>query len=277
MTQSLHSCLYRGIVRHARHLPHEHRFQYQLFLVYLDLDELDQVFAGRWAWSTKYPTFAWFRRQDHLGDPHKPLADSVRELVHERTGLSVEGPIRLLTNLRYFGYVMNPVSYYYCFDRDGKNLLAVVAEINNTPWGERHCYVIPKGTAEGQEAIQDIEYQHDKEFHVSPFMPMEMKYHWRFTTPGDELAVTIGLDKEGLHQFDASLKLQRVPMTGWNLTKTLIRFPCMSVNVVAAIYWQALRLWWKKTPFYAHPRSLPGSNSLHPAHDPLVPSDHSHA
>jgi uncharacterized protein len=276
MTQKLQSCLYRGSVQHARHLPHEHRFQYQLFLVYLDLDELDQVFAGRWAWSTKYPTIAWFWRKDHLGDPHVPLAESVRELVHQRTGLIADGPIRLLTNLRYFGYVMNPVSYYYCFDRDGKNLLAVVAEINNTPWGERHCYVLPQGDKNHLGDTGALEFQHDKDFHVSPFMPMGMKYHWRFTTPGDELAVSIGLDKEGLHQFDATLGLRRVPITGWNLTKTLIRFPCMTVNVVAAIYWQALRLWWKKTPFYPHPKTTSKSNTLNRSHNPFVSSDHSH-
>lgn len=277
MPQKLQSCLYRGSVRHVRHLPHEHRFQYQLFLVYLDLDELDQVFAGRWIWSTKCPAVAWFRRNDHLGDPKRILADCVRELVYDRAGLVIDGPIRLLTNLRYFGFVMNPVSYYYCFDRDGKNLQAVVAEINNTPWGERHCYVIPRGTVEGQGADEAIDFQHDKNFHVSPFMPMELKYHWRFTAPGNELGVSIGLDKEGLHQFDATLTLQRVPISGRNLTKTLIRFPCMTVSVIAAIYWQALRLWWKKTPYYAHPKTLSTPNIIHPVHDPLVSSDHTHA
>lgn len=262
MGQRQHSCLYRGIVQHARHLPHQHRFQYQLFLVYLDLDELDQVFAGRWAWSTRYPTLAWFRRGDHLGNPKQSLADSVRELIHERTGMTVNGPIRLLTNLRYFGFVMNPVSYYYCFESDGKKLQAVVAEINNTPWGERHCYVISRGIDEDQKAGKDIEFQHDKDFHVSPFMPMELQYHWQFSTPGDALAVTIGLEKDNVHQFDASLTLHRVPITSWNLTKTLLRFPCMTMNVIAGIYWQALRLWWKKTPYFAHPKSMPATNIL---------------
>ncbi|MFT3881839.1 MAG: DUF1365 domain-containing protein [Gemmatales bacterium] len=187
----------------------------------------------------------------------------------------VDGPIRLLTNLRYFGYVMNPVSYYYCFDRDGKNLMAVVAEINNTPWGERHCYVIPRGKT--QDEGGQLEFQHDKDFHVSPFMPMELKYHWRFTTPSDELVVAIGLDQEGQHQFDAHLALQRVPITGWNLTRTLIRFPCMTLSIITAIYWQAIRLWWKKTPFYAHPKTLSSPNTHHQAQDPLASGDHSHA
>lgn len=277
MAEKLKSCLYRGVVQHARHLPHEHRFQYQLFLAYLDLDELDKVFAGRWAWSTRYPTLAWFRRRDHLGDPQQTLAHSVRELVREKTGLVLKGPIRLLTNLRYFGYVMNPVSYFYCFDNDGNNLQAVVAEINNTPWGERHCYVIPREAEVDREGIEELEFQHNKNFHVSPFMPMEMKYHWRFTTPGNQLGVTIGLEKGGLHQFDASLKLERVPISGWNLARTLLRFPCMTATVLAAIYWQALKLWWKKTPYYAHPKTNLSPNTLQPESDPLVSSDHSHA
>lgn len=277
MIQPLHSCLYRGVVKHARYLPHSHQFRYQLFLVYLDLDELDHIFATNWLWSTKYPSLAWFRRRDHYGDPHRPLTDSIRELVQERSGLVVDGPIRLLTNLRYFGYVMNPVSYYYCYTRDGNSLKAVVAEINNTPWGERHCYVIPRQAMEGKEQDLAIECQHDKDFHVSPFMPMDLKYHWKITLPDDELTVAIGLDKEGIRQFDAQLELRRVPISCWNLTKTLLRFPCMTVNVIAAIYWQALRLWWKNTPYYVHPKAQSTANSIQTVREPIVSGDHKHA
>lgn len=248
------SCIYRGIVEHTRLQPHLHQFQYQVFMMYLDLAELDQVFAGRWLWSARYPAVAWFRRRDHLGNPRQLLSESVRDLVEQQVGFRPDGPIRLLTNLRYFGYVMNPVSYYYCFNVTGDRLQAVVAEIHNTPWGERHCYVISP-PADNEAPNQLLRYEHAKEFHVSPFMPMDLRYHWQFSQPGDELEVKISLSKNCEHVFHASLAMKRLPMTGANLATTLLRFPCMTAKVVAAIYWQALKLWLKKTPYYVHPKA----------------------
>lgn len=253
--KSLNSCIYRGVVQHARYQPHVHRFQYQLFMMYLDLDELDVVFRNQWAWSTRWPSLAWFRRRDHLGDPTRPLADCVRELVQTQTGMNVRGPIRLLTQLRYFGYVMNPVSYYYCFDETGLQLQAVVAEIHNTPWGERHCYVIPQQAGNRSGETARISYEHAKDFHVSPFMPMELNYRWNFSTPGRELSVDVALLREREKVFDARLLLQKKPITSTHLMQTLLRFPCMTASVITAIYWQAFKLWLKKTPYYPHPKS----------------------
>ena len=138
----MQSCLYKGRVGHRRYTPVRHEFKYRIFLVYLDLSELDEVFRGRWLWSTRRPTIAWFRRADHFGDPSQSLDESVRSLVQQRTGVWPTGPVRLLTHLRYFGYVMNPVSFFYCFKADGTELQNVVAEVHNTPWNERHCYVL---------------------------------------------------------------------------------------------------------------------------------------
>jgi len=250
--QSMQSCIYRGLVHHARHQPHEHRFTYQLFMMYLDLAELDQVFSERWLWSTGWPTAAWFRRGDHLGDPRLSLDLCVRELVLERTEVQVQGPIRLLTNLRYLGFMMNPVSYYYCFDCDGQQLQAVVVEIHNTPWGERHCYVITP--SHGYEGKNGFPAEHPKDFHVSPFMPMDLMYHWHFMAPAETLNVQIALSRSDECVFEASLALKRQPITGTNLIRTLVRFPCMTVRVFSAIYWQAFRLWMKKTPYFAHPK-----------------------
>ena len=246
----LHSCIYRGIVNHTRLYPHRHQFRYSLFMMYLDLAELDRVFAGTWIWSTRWPSVAWFRRRDHLGDPNQTLEEAVRSLVERETGSRPAGPIRLLTHLRYFGYVMNPVSYYYCFDEDD-HLQAVVAEIHNTPWGERHCYVIPRQ----REQRQTIRHEHPKAFHVSPFMPMDMSYHWQFNVPGEGLEVKISLSREQQHLFHAELAMSRLPINRWNLFRTLVRFPWMTARVIAAIYWQAFRLRLKKTPFYAHPKA----------------------
>lgn len=256
-SETLQSCLYRGTVHHARYQPLEHQFHYSLFMVYLDLAELDRVFQGRWLWSaTNRPALAWFRRRDHLGDPRRPLDYCIRDLVQQKTGLRPRGAIRLLTQLRYFGYVMNPVSYYYCFDEQ-EHLEAVVAEINNTPWGERHCYVIPND----RKSTSGIEAGHEKTFHVSPFMPMEMQYHWKFAVPGKDLTVTVGLEREGARVFDAGLEMERQPINVANLRRSLARFPCMTATIISAIYWQALKLWWKKIPYFPHPNSLPATNT----------------
>lgn len=255
----LKSCLYRGVVHHARYQSVEHHFTYSLFMVYLDLSELKQVFAGRWLWSaTNRPAIAWFRRRDHLGNPRKPLDQCVREMVQAESGLSPAGPIRLLTQLRYFGYINNPVSYYYCFDKQ-ERLQAVVAEINNTPWGERHCYVIPNRQ---MNSSAGIEAQHEKQFHVSPFMPMDLQYQWRFTVPAETLLVDIALQQQKNRVFDAQLILERQPMNTGNMLGALARFPCMTASIVGGIYWQALKLWCKKTPYYPHPKEHSSSNRV---------------
>lgn len=248
----LQSCLYVGTVRHRRIHPVEHCFQYRLCLVYLDLDELETVFRGRWLWSTGRPAWAWFRRHDHLGDPRRPLVECVRELAVQRLGRPLNGPVRLLTGLRYLGVLMNPVSFYYCFDETGTEIEAVVAEVNNTPWGERHCYVLDwHGSSTGQV----LRTSHEKEFHVSPFLPMRMHYRWRLMPPGSRLTVQIDDIHEGATILDAALVLTRRPINGRTLAAALMQFPLMSGKVLAGIYWQALKLWWKRVPYFPHPRT----------------------
>lgn len=247
----MNSCLYVGRLRHRRFAPRDHTFDYSLFQVYLDLAELDDVFRGRWLWSTRRPAVAWFRRADHLGDPEVDLDIAVRDLVAVATGRRPRGPIRLLTHLRYFGYCMNPVSFYYCFDQDGARVETVVAEIHNTPWGERHCYVLgdPEGSADAP--VQRFRFR--KAFHVSPFMPMAVDYDWRFTPPSESLAVHMENHDAGARTFDATLSLTRRPMTGLELGRVLAGYPLMTVKVIGAIYWQALKLWWKGCRFHPHP------------------------
>ena len=133
----MNSRLYTGRVFHQRMRPRPHGFCYRLFMVYLDLDELPKLFDRYWLWSATRPAPAWFRRADHLGDPAQPLKEAVASLVAREGGSRPEGPITLLTHLRYFGYSMNPVSFYFCFQPDGA-IHSIVAEINNTPWGEQH-------------------------------------------------------------------------------------------------------------------------------------------
>lgn len=250
--RSLSSALYVGDVVHRRHEPFFHAFQYRLFQLFLDLDELDEVFQGRWFWSTSRTALARFRRTDHLGDPSRPLKECVQDLVEQRLGRRPDGPVRLLTHLRYFGYVMNPVSFYYC-QAAGGALDAVVAEVHNTPWGERHCYVLDARNCE--DGV--LRAEHAKEFHVSPFQPMDVSYRWRLTPPSERLAITIENVRQSRTVFDATLSLRRRPISGMSLARCLALHPWMTGKITAAIYWQALRLWWLGARFHPHPGSKP--------------------
>jgi DUF1365 family protein len=251
--------------------------------MYLDLSELPELFDPYLLWSARRPAIAWFRREDHLGDPQTPLDVCVRDEVERQTGTRPAGPIRLLTNLRYFGYVMNPVSYFYCFDSASGRLQTVLAEVHNTPWGERHCYVLqtPIHRAGGASAV----LWNEKEFHVSPYMGMGMRYRWRLSEPAESLAVSIqchetsawtsnaelSTDINEAHvkadtlspkssttrrprPFDVTLSMRREEITASSLRRVLLKHPCMTASVTARIYWQALKLWWKQVPFVPHPR-----------------------
>jgi len=247
----MESCIYQGQVRHTRWTPLKHEFSYRLFLMYLDLDELPTLFRSRWFWSVSRPAIARFRRRDHLGASDQPLGDAVRDLVEKETGRRPDGPIRLLTNLSYFGYCFNPVSFYYCFAADSQSLEFIVTEVNNTPWGECDTYVMDCSANTGSDT--SWRFQPEKKMHVSPFMPMDIDYDWTLSAPADRLSVSMTNSRDGSPIFNAAMALGRRKITGRSLATVLLQFPFQTFKIIVAIYWEALRLWIKRCPLYAHP------------------------
>jgi DUF1365 family protein len=249
----MHSCIYEGTIRHRRYRPRPNMFQYRLFFMFLDLAELPTLFDKHPFWSYEGINVASFRRRDHFGDPMIPLAQAVADLVEDRLGSRPNGPIRLLTHLRYYGHCFNPASFYYCYNAADTGVETIVVEIHNTPWRERHCYVL--GAEQNEHPVKYWRrHQFAKEFHVSPFIDMDIRYDWRFREPQDSLQVHM-IDYQGEEKlFDASLALQRRVITRSSLNGVLLRYPVMTGKVMTMIYWQALRLILKKTPFFAHPQ-----------------------
>jgi DUF1365 family protein len=223
-------------------------------MAYLDLAELPELFDGTWLWSARRPAVAWFRRADYLGDPATSLAGAVRALVLERTGVQAAGPIRLLTHLRYFGWCFNPVSFYYCFDPPGENVSAVVADVTNTPWGERHPYVMSVSAAPDRGSTALMGARLAKRLHVSPLMGMDHVYDWRLTEPGERLSVHIESERaDGESMFDATLSLGRREITGGMLRRALVRYPFLTARITTRIYAQTLLLKVRGASYFPHP------------------------
>jgi DUF1365 family protein len=249
----VNSRIYEGVVQHDRRLPRRHRFRYRVCQLYLDLDELPDLFDRHWLWSARGPALARFDRRDHVGDPGLSLQDVIRSLLERETGVAPRGPIRLLTHPRYLGYGFNPVSFYYCFDEADRGVEAIVAEVNNTPWREQHCYVLDCRAGE-ESRPGSWTFEFDKQFHVSPFMAMDQRYRWRFWAPDEQLRVHMENRSDGQRLFSASMVLEERPLDSRGLARVLLRYPLMTGQVIAAIHWEALRLWLKGVPVHDHPK-----------------------
>ena len=247
---ALHSSIYTGWVRHRRAAP-KHAFRYPVFMAYLDLSELEEVFAKSPFWSLERLNFATFRRADYLGEG-PDLREDVRDKIREK-GIDVpNGAIRILTHLRYFGHCFNPVSFYFCFN-EAEELEVIVSEITNTPWDERFCYV--HDVRESKRKGKLLQFSFSKQFHVSPFLDMDYQYDWKFSCPDKNILIHMKNYKNSEVEFDATLSMQRRHMTSREMRTILFEYPVMTLKVVWGIYWQAFVLWMKKAKFFDHPET----------------------
>ncbi len=249
----MHSAIYKGILKHRRFIPKRHEFSYSSTLFYIDLDELPHLFDKVTGWSLEAMNFGSFRRSDYLGNPELPLVDEVRGKARELAGYCPDGAVRMLTNLRILGVCFNPVTFYYLFNRGQTHPELILAQVNNTPWNERHVYVVQCNSQTGKT---DCTFA--KTFHVSPFNPLAMEYRWVSTSPAENILVHMenhtanpGQGNDSLH-MDATLSLKRYEWSASALRKILWSQPWAAIKVPFAIYWQALKLLVKRAPVYDH-------------------------
>lgn len=256
----MRSAIYEGRVVHRRLEPVEHRFNFNLFYFYLDLNELDDLFESRLLFSSKRIAPIRFQYREHMAQANVSDRITLRAAVLDTLvehGVSAKiGSICIMTQLRYFGFAMNPVNFYFCYDESNIHVAAIILEVNNTPWNEQHLYVVSANCDNENKpsSKQSIEAKGiSKEFHVSPFMPLKMSYNFRFDFSNDKLGVFIQNIQDGNKPFEVAMQLKRKPITTSSLNLSLIKYPFLSWKIFAGIYWQATKLWWKKAPFFPHP------------------------
>jgi DUF1365 family protein len=242
------SALYEGWVVHRRVEPVSHSFRYRIFLPLFDLEELPEVLDPMPLWSARRPAPARFCRDDYLGGP-LPLAEAAREQAYDRVGRRPAGPVRLLANPRYLGVGFNPVSFYFLQDSGGE-LDSVIAEVTNTPWGERTTYVLD---GRRRDDRGNVHGGFDKAMHVSPFQPLDQRYEISATDPGDDLRITVRNLERGREVFSATMALERRELTRARMTGMLLRYPPMTIATLLRIYANAVRLKAKGAPYHPHP------------------------
>ena len=251
------SNFYEGDVFHCRLMPKKHSFTYRFFWTAIGLDEMNEVFSKHPLWSLEKWNVSSFRRKDHLGDSSKPLELCVKELIENKIGVKPMGSVQLITHMAYLGFRFNPVSFYV-LRSDTKKVEFIVAEINNTPWGEQFCYVIDARN----QSSDSINAEMKKQFHISPFFSMNIDYKWNFSFINNQLKIHMENWENGNKVFQVSMQAKEREINKKSMSIMLLKYPLMTIQVVWGIYWQALRLWLKKIPVYSHPKFTKGENHV---------------
>ncbi|KTD32933.1 hypothetical protein Lnau_2581 [Legionella nautarum] len=240
--------IFTGHVRHRRFFPKRHQFSYGLFMFCFDLAAINTTFRDIKHVSLEKFNWFSFRQKNYLCESSVPLDEYARQLVMNRYSTYPKGKIYLLTQLSCLGYCFNPISLYFIFDEANQTLEYLILEVTNTPWGERHNYVL-KHSAKHKNEIYT--YQFQKELHVSPFMSMNYTYQLNLKVNSQKILVHMENYCEGKKDFDATLTLRAQEQSSM---KSIFRhYPLITYKMATAIYWQALKLWIKGIPFHAHP------------------------
>lgn len=237
------NALFVGDIEHRRFSPKENKFTYQVAYYFVDLEKAQETFNIPFLFSFNSPGILSFWQKDYLS------AETVRTTILEQLGKPSLGPIKILTNISYFGFCFNPVSFYYCYAQDGETLEYIVSDITNTPWREKHRQAFDMETQEKKA------FYFAKDFHVSPFMPMEIDYTWIFKQPAEQLYVLMQNRSPNKTQvtFDSTLTLKRFELDARNVVRAFLKLPLVTFKTVAAIYYQAFKLFLKRVPFHSHP------------------------
>lgn len=262
----MNSIIYTGKLKHKREKPRRNAFQYNIYFMYLDLDELEDLEKKFFFFSlNKWNIFSFYDK-DHFKfinyEPSSKLKISkekvkydsqkyLKKNTRERIGIMIEelglgfklSKVYILTNLRNFGYIFNPVSFYYCFNENGK-LKAMFSEVNNT-FHDQKMFYIPIEDSD-QELFTS---KQSKNFYISPFTSLENVLHWTFNLPGEKIKIYINSVKDGQAELMTKMEGNRKKITNAGLMFLVLRYPMYTMMVIIRIHWQALKLWWKKVPF----------------------------